>query len=137
MEMKVLVVDNEKRFASILADHLKAAVAICMGLHKVMIENDADLVEINPLAIVREQGADGPQESLPLFVYRNIKKPDLSAVSRGFAGALVLMIIVVALFLLARFIGRDRSKKSGRRSRRIVAPASPMPNLVVRGEPGE
>jgi phosphate transport system permease protein len=88
-----------------------------------------DLMNSNPF--------NGPQESLPLFVYRNIKKPDLNAVSRGFAGALVLMLIVLALFGLARFIGRDRSKKSSRRSaRRIEAPASPMPDLVVRGEPG-
>ena len=42
-----------------LGDHLKAAVAIAKGLHKVMIDNDADLVEINPLAVVRSVGADG------------------------------------------------------------------------------
>ena len=60
----------------------------------------------------------GPQESLPLFVYRNIRKPDLSAIARGFAGALVLMLLVLALFALARFIGRDRSEAPGRRRRR-------------------
>lgn len=74
----------------------------------------------------------GPQESLPLFIYRNIKKPDVSAIARGFAGALVLMLIVIVLFIIARFVGRDRSKKTRRRSMR--APASPMPDLVVRGE---
>ena len=65
-----------------------------------------DLMNSNPF--------NGPQESLPLFVYRNIKKPDLvGGRPRGFAGALVLMLIVLALFGLARFIGRDRSKKAG------------------------
>jgi succinyl-CoA synthetase beta subunit len=39
--------------------HLKAAVAIAKGLVATMRANDADLVEINPLAIVRERGADG------------------------------------------------------------------------------
>jgi len=39
--------------------HLKAAVAIAKGLVVTMRANDADLVEINPLAIVRERGADG------------------------------------------------------------------------------
>jgi succinyl-CoA synthetase beta subunit len=38
-----------------------------MGLHQVMIDNDADLVEINPLAIVREAGPDGPVERLALL----------------------------------------------------------------------
>jgi phosphate transport system permease protein len=65
-----------------------------------------DLMNSNPFA--------GPQESLPLFVYRNIRKPDASAIARGFAGALVLMLIVLALFFLARFIGRDRSKRRTR-----------------------
>ncbi len=86
-----------------------------------------DLMNTNPF--------NGPQESLPLFVYRNIKKPAVSAIERGFAGALVLMLLVLALFAIARFIGRDRSRRSSRRaSRRIEAPASPMPDLVVRGE---
>lgn len=62
-----------------------------------------DLMNANPFA--------GSQESLPLFVYRNIRKPDVSAIDRGFAGALVLLIIVLLLFAIARFIGRDRSKR--------------------------
>jgi succinyl-CoA synthetase beta subunit len=48
-------------FALGLGDHLKAAVQIAKGLHKVMIDNDADLVEINPLAIVRSVGPDGAE----------------------------------------------------------------------------
>ena len=63
-----------------------------------------DLMNSNPF--------NGAQESLPLFVYRNIRKPDASAIARGFAGALVLMLIVLALFALARFIGRDRQPPS-------------------------
>ena len=69
-----------------------------------------DLMNANPF--------NGPQESLPLFVYRNIRKPDASAIDRGFAGALVLMLVVLALFALARFIGRDRSQ-----ARAVVAAA--------------
>ena len=41
-----------------LGEHLKAAVAIAKGLVRTMTAYDADLVEINPLAIVREPGAD-------------------------------------------------------------------------------
>jgi succinyl-CoA synthetase beta subunit len=39
--------------------HLRATVAVAKGLVATMRANDADLVEINPLAIVRERGADG------------------------------------------------------------------------------
>ena len=62
-----------------------------------------DLMNSNPF--------NGPQESLPLFVYRNIRKPEpRPSIARGFTGALVLMLLVLALFALARFIGRDRSQ---------------------------
>jgi succinyl-CoA synthetase beta subunit len=46
-------------FAMGLAPHLKAAVGIARGLVRTMVANDADLVEINPLAIIRENGPDG------------------------------------------------------------------------------
>ena len=46
-------------FALGLGGHLKAAVQIAQGLVRVMQQHDADLVEINPLAIVRENGPDG------------------------------------------------------------------------------
>ena len=64
-----------------------------------------DLMNSNPFS--------GSQESLPLFVYRNIRKPDTAAIERGFAGALVLLLLVMALFALARWIGRDRSRRRG------------------------
>jgi succinyl-CoA synthetase beta subunit len=46
-------------FAMGLGGQLRAAVGIAKGLVKTMLANDADLVEINPLAIVKEQAADG------------------------------------------------------------------------------
>jgi succinyl-CoA synthetase beta subunit len=50
---------RELAFAMGLGAHLKAAVAIAKGLVTTMRAYDADLVEINPLAIVRETGPDG------------------------------------------------------------------------------
>jgi succinyl-CoA synthetase beta subunit len=46
-------------FAMGLQAHLKDAVRIAQGLVSTMRAYDADLVEINPLAVVREPGADG------------------------------------------------------------------------------
>jgi len=45
-----------------LSVHRQAAVAIAMGLVRTMLANDADLVEINPLAIVRSRAADGTDQ---------------------------------------------------------------------------
>jgi succinyl-CoA synthetase beta subunit len=56
---------RELAFALGLAPHLKTAVGIAKGLVRTMLAYDADLVEINPLAIVRDQGPDGsPVERL-------------------------------------------------------------------------
>ncbi len=58
---------REMAFRLGLGAHLQQAAAICTGLVKVMIDEDADLVEINPLAVVREEGQDGPLETLQLL----------------------------------------------------------------------
>ncbi len=58
---------REMAFRLGLAKHLKAAVAISKGLVRTMQANDADLVEINPLAVVRgggSPGAPGGEEQL-------------------------------------------------------------------------
>jgi succinyl-CoA synthetase beta subunit len=57
---------RELAFAMGLQGHLKAAVSIAKGLVRTMTAYDADLVEINPLAIVREATPDSatPTERL-------------------------------------------------------------------------
>ena len=58
------LLDHQARsmaFALGLGAHLKPAVAIARGLVSIMRDNDADLVEVNPLAIVRERAADGTE----------------------------------------------------------------------------
>ncbi|MEA2612023.1 MAG: succinyl-CoA synthetase beta subunit, partial [Chloroflexota bacterium] len=52
---------REFAFAMGLGGQLKTAVAIAKGLVRTMLAYDADLVEINPLAIVRERDAAGAQ----------------------------------------------------------------------------
>ena len=56
---------REFAFAMGLGGHLKAAVAIAKGLVRTMVAYDADLVEINPLAIVRETDAAGRRRRAP------------------------------------------------------------------------
>jgi succinyl-CoA synthetase beta subunit len=55
---------RELAFRMGLGGHLKAAVAIAKGLVRTMLANDADLVEINPLAIVRSGGPGVAEERL-------------------------------------------------------------------------
>src|SRR3990170_4552880 len=52
---------RQMAFALGLGALLAEAVAIARGLVATMVANDADLVEVNPLAIVRERASDGTE----------------------------------------------------------------------------
>jgi phosphate transport system permease protein len=95
--------------------------AVVLGIARVVGETAPLLFTAFGYDLMNKNPFSGPQESLPLFVYRNIRKPDVSAIQRGFAGALVLTFIVLALFGVARYIGRDRSRAQARRLKRTRA----------------
>lgn len=94
------------------------ATAVVLGIARAVGETAPLLFTAFGYDLLNAQPFDGPQDSLPLFVYKNIRKPSEASIDRGFAGALVLMIVVLCLFALARIIGRDRARSAGRRRRR-------------------
>ena len=55
---------RELAFRMALGAHLKATVGVARGLVRTMLAYDADLVEINPLAVVREGGPGAAEERL-------------------------------------------------------------------------
>jgi phosphate transport system permease protein len=90
--------------------------AVILGIARAVGETAPLLFTSFGYKLFNSNPFSGAQESLPLFVYRNIQQPDASAIERGFTGALVLMIIVLVLFAIARFVGRDRSRRGIRRT---------------------
>jgi phosphate transport system permease protein len=57
---------------------------------------------------------DGPQESLPMFVYFQATNPQTTAVARAWTGALVLIILVMSLNIVARWLAsRNDLMKTG------------------------
>ena len=71
---------REMAFRLGLGAHLKDAVAIATGLVRTMLAYDADLVEINPLAIVNETGVDGLVDPAPAVSRRQGHPRRLGAV---------------------------------------------------------
>ncbi|WP_394280402.1 phosphate ABC transporter permease PstA [Microbacterium sp.] len=60
---------------------------------------------------------DGPMMTLPVFVYDQFQNPGTNipaALERAWAGALTLIIIVMALNLIARFVAKKFAPKFGR-----------------------
>jgi phosphate transport system permease protein len=93
------------------------ATAVVLGIARVVGETAPLLFTAFGYDLMNSDPFAHPQSSLPLFIWENIRKPDPAAISRGYTGALVLMVLVLALFIIARIIGRDRTKRT--RSRRI------------------
>ena len=93
--------------------------AVVLGIARAVGETAPLLFTSFGYDLVNADPFNGAQESLPLFVYRNIRKPDAAAIERGFAGALVLMLMVLTLFAIARFVGRDRTGRG--RARRFLS----------------
>ncbi len=63
----------------------------------------------------------GPQTSLPLYIFNYVRYPQQTMVSRAFGAGLVLMIMVLVLFALARLIGGKAPGELTRRQRRAIA----------------
>jgi len=68
----------------------------------------ADTTNTNPF--------DGPQSSLPLFIFKLYRLPNQTQVARAWTGGLLLVLLVLLLFVVARYIGRrgDLSRKGKR-----------------------
>lgn len=75
----------------------------------------------------KELNADpfsGPQTSLPLYIFNYVRYPQQAMVSRAFGAGLVLMIMVLVLFAIARLLGGKAPGEFTRRQRRAVARAA-------------
>ena len=66
----------------------------------------------------------GDQASLPLYSYRLINSPQAVQQARAWTGALVLIVIVLVLFTIARIAGGDRRDRRGRGVRKPSAAAA-------------
>ncbi len=88
--------------------------AIVLGLARIVGETAPLLFTAFGNTIINANPFNGPQESLPLYVYRLVKQPSENERDRGYIGALVLIGVVVVLFLIARSLGRQAVGRSGR-----------------------
>jgi phosphate transport system permease protein len=106
--------------------------AIVLGVARVVGETAPLLWTSFGSSFLNLNPFNGSQESLPLFVFRNVQEQSETAKQRGYAGGLMLLIVVLGLFALARFIGRDRSaNRPGRRARPAAASVPPRPPVPL------
>ncbi|GII61808.1 phosphate transport system permease protein PstA [Sphaerisporangium krabiense] len=63
---------------------------------------------------INENPFNGPQMGLPLYVFDQAQRPNVTAVDRAWTGALTLILIVMLLNLVARLIAWWRAPAKGR-----------------------
>ena len=93
--------------------------AVLLGTARAVGETAPLLVTIFGNTVYNSTPFHGPQEALPHMAYQNIRLPLKNAIALGFSAALVLIVIVLLLFVLARVIGSgtvSRERFSRRRS---------------------
>ncbi len=98
------------------------ATAVILGTARAIGETSPVLLTAGATFHTNLNPLTGPMMSLPLFAYQSVNSPFQFDKARGFGAATILLILVVALFAIARFIGgRGPGVLTARQQRRVAA----------------
>jgi phosphate transport system permease protein len=97
--------------------------AVLLGVARVIGETSPVLLVAGATNELNADPMHGPQLSLPLFVFTQMRMPLDTAIARAFGAAVVLLVLVVVLFALARILGGRAPGHTSRRKRRRLAAA--------------
>ena len=86
---------------------------VMLAVARAMGETAPILLTAFGSASINSDPFNGPQESLPLFIYKQAGDAQQTAVDRAWTAALTLILVVMALNLLARLVTRSSTLKKG------------------------
>jgi phosphate transport system permease protein len=95
--------------------------AAVLGMARAIGETAPVLLTDGLNSYMNANPTSGWQTSLPLFIFESVKEPQLAMRERAFAAAVVLMLLVLILFTIARLIGGKAPGELTRRQKRRVA----------------
>jgi phosphate transport system permease protein len=97
------------------------ATAVILGAARAIGETAPVLLTAGVTNYMSYKPQAGPMMSLPLMAYTSVEEPFPVEIERGFGAATLLLILVIALFLIARRIGgRGAGQLSPAQQRRRV-----------------
>ena len=87
--------------------------ASILGVARAIGETAPVLLTAFGSSAVNWSPTNGPQADLPLYVYQLLKQGNPAQIARAWSGALVLVMLVLILFVIARVIGERGAKVRG------------------------
>lgn len=84
------------------------ATALILGVSRAVGETSPVLLTSGAASFFVFNPFDGVMNSLPLFVFSTVRTGEELYVQRGFAGASILLILVLILFIVTRLLARQR-----------------------------
>ncbi|WP_248581259.1 phosphate ABC transporter permease PstA [Nocardioides sp. InS609-2] len=85
------------------------ATALILGVARGVGETSPVLLTSGAASFVVLNPTDGVMNSLPLFIFTGARSPEPMMIERAFSAATVLLVLVLALFVIARLIARPRT----------------------------
>jgi phosphate transport system permease protein len=94
------------------------ATAVILGVARGIGEASPVLLTAGFTTYLNSNPVNGPMVSLPLLALKLVQSGQPTYVARGFACASFLLLVVLGLFIIARFIGGERAGEVSPRRRR-------------------
>ena len=99
------------------------ATALILGVARGVGETSPVLLTSGAASFLVTNPTDGVMNSLPLYIFTGARNPEPLMIERAFAAATVLLVLVLALFVVARLVARPPRAASRRRPRPTTVPA--------------
>ncbi len=93
------------------------ATALILGVARGIGETSPVLLTSGAAEFTKTNPFDGAMNSLPLFIFGNVRSGNEIGIERAYGAALVLLLLVLVLFVVARLLARPR-RTTARRSRK-------------------
>ena len=84
------------------------ATALILGIARGVGETSPVLLTSGASTFMNTDPFSNPMNSLPLFIFSSVRSGETRYVERGFGAASVLLALVLLLFIITRFVARNR-----------------------------
>ncbi len=84
------------------------ATALILGIARMVGETSPVLLTSGASTFLNVNPVKNPMNSLPLYIYTAVRSGEPANIARGYGAAALLLVVVLILFLTARFIAREK-----------------------------